>query len=149
LVGLPEPNVAGKKLFLKWRGPYRITDTQNHYVFEVENIIDKKKQIVHGDRVRYYDDAQLNITEEIKAQFAHDNFSYEVKDFIGARINPETGLVQLLVEWKGFTTDESTWEDLVTLHEDVPVLVAKYASKLKSENHELYDDVVKTIGQKS
>jgi hypothetical protein len=116
LIGLPEPNVAGKKLFLKWRGPYRISDTQNHYVFEVENIIDKKKQIVHGDRVRYYDDAQLNITEEIKAQFAHDNFSYEVKDFIGVRINPETEKMQLLVEWKGFTTEESTWEDLVMLY---------------------------------
>jgi hypothetical protein len=46
---------VGQKLALKWRGPYKITDTQN-YAFEVGNIIDKQKQIVHGDRVRYYDD---------------------------------------------------------------------------------------------
>ena len=43
LIGLPEPNIAGKKLYLKWRGPYRVFDTQNNYVFEVENIIDKKE----------------------------------------------------------------------------------------------------------
>jgi hypothetical protein len=109
LIGLPEPNVSGKKLFLKWRGPYRITDTQNNYVFEVENIIDKTKQVVHGDRVRYYDDGKLNITEEIKAQFAHDNFSYEVQDFIGVRSNPSTGRLQLLVAWKGFTSEDNTW----------------------------------------
>ena len=57
LVGIPEPTIAGKKLYLKGRGPYCITDTKNNYVFEVENIINNQKQIVHGDRVRYYDDS--------------------------------------------------------------------------------------------
>jgi hypothetical protein len=81
LTSLSDPNIAEKKLFLKWRGPYRVTDTQNNYVFEVENIVDKKKQIVHGDRVRYYDDSKLNVTEDIKAKFSHDNFSFEVNEF--------------------------------------------------------------------
>jgi hypothetical protein len=45
LVGLPEPTVAGKKLYLKWRGPYRVLATQNNYVFEVENIIDKRSKL--------------------------------------------------------------------------------------------------------
>jgi hypothetical protein len=134
---------------LKWRGPYRIIAAQNNYVFEVENIIDKKSQIVHGDRVRFYEEGTLNITEEIKAQFAHDNFSYEVKDFIGVRIQPETGRVQLLVEWKGFASQDNSWEYLEMLCTDVPVLVAKYARKLKLENHALYGDVEKVVNQKS
>jgi hypothetical protein len=100
LIGLPEPKTAWKKLFLKWRGPFRVTDTQNNYVFEVENIIDMKKQIVHGDRVRFYDDSKLNITEEIKTQFSHDNSSFEVKEFRDARVDPETGKLQFLVSWK-------------------------------------------------
>ena len=41
LIGIPEPTVAGKKLFLKWRGPYCITDTKNNYIFEVEKVIGK------------------------------------------------------------------------------------------------------------
>ena len=45
LIGIPEPTVGGKKLYLKWRGPYRITDTKNNYVFEVENIINNKKKL--------------------------------------------------------------------------------------------------------
>jgi hypothetical protein len=134
---------------LKWRGPFRIIAAQNNYVFEVENIIDKKTQIVHGDRVRFYEDGKLNITEEIKAQFAHDNFSYEVKDFIGVRIQPETGRLQFLVEWKGFTSQDNSWENLEMLCIDVPVLVAKYARKLKSDNHALYDDVARVVNQRS
>ena len=55
----------------------------------------------------------------------------------------------MLVEWKGFTAADNSWEDLVTLLEDVPVLVANYARKLKSENHELCDSVLETIEQKS
>ena len=149
LIGLPEPNTAGKKLFLKWRGPYRITDTQNNFVFEVENIIDRRKQIVHGDRVRYYDDSKLNVTEDIKAQFCHDNLSFEVKEFKGCRISPETGKYQFLVEWKGFSTADNSWEDLENLKMDVPVLVAKYVKKLKSENHDLTEEVTRYINQKS
>jgi hypothetical protein len=101
--------------------------------------------------VRYYEDNKLDITEEIKAQFAHDNFSYEVKNFIGARVNPETGRIQLLVEWKGFTSADNSWEDLETLYADVPVLVAKYSRQLKSENHNLCDEVFRfiTFNQKS
>jgi hypothetical protein len=45
LIGLPEPNIAGRKLYLKWRGPYRIIAAQNNYVFEVENIIDKSRKL--------------------------------------------------------------------------------------------------------
>lgn len=149
LIGLPEPNIAGKKLFLKWRGPYRITGTQKNYVFEVENIIDQKKQIVHGDRVRYYDDSNLNITEDIKAQFSHDNFSYEVANFKGCRTNPETGNIQFLVAWKGFSAEDDSWEDLSNLYTDVPVLVANYSKKLMSEDHILKEEVTKFINQKS
>ena len=149
LIGLPEPNVSGKKLFLKWRGPYRVTDTQNNYVFEVENIVDNKKQIVHGDRVSYYDDSKLNVTEDIKAQFCHDNLSYEVDKFINCRINSETGKIQFLVQWKGFSTTDNTWEDLDNLYSDVPTLVALYLKKLRLENHELSEEVNKFINQKS
>ena len=109
-----------------------------------------KKQIVHGDRVRFYDDSKLNITEEIKTQFSHDNSSFEVKEFRDARVDPETGKLQFLVSWKGFTEADDSWEDLENLHLDVPVLVAQYSRRLKSKSHELSKEVLKFInGQKS
>ena len=47
--------------------------------------------------MRYYDDSKLNVSEDIKAQFSHDNFSYEVNEFHGSRVNPVTGKLQLSV----------------------------------------------------
>ena len=53
LVGVPEPaKMTGRKLFLKWHGPYRVTETKENYVFEVENIVDKNKRWEHGDQIR-------------------------------------------------------------------------------------------------
>jgi hypothetical protein len=68
LVGLPGPFKSnGQNFFLKWRGSFRVTNTADNYIFEVESIFDQKKTWVHGDRMRFYADDQLNITEEIKS----------------------------------------------------------------------------------
>jgi hypothetical protein len=142
LVGVPEPaKMTGRKLFLKWRGPFRITETKDNYVFEVENIIDQTRRWVHGDRIRLYSDDKLEITEEIKKQFAHDNESYQVEKFLDCRLNPENGQLDLLVEWKGFTEDDNSWEPLKNLFEDVPELVKIYQKKLKKEESAYAEDV--------
>jgi hypothetical protein len=134
LVGVPEPaKMTGRKLFLKWRGPYRVTETKDNYVFEVENILDHGRRWVHGDRIRLYSDNNLNVTEEMKKQFAHDNESYEVENFHACRLNPESGQLELLVEWKGFNEEDNSWEPLKNLVEDVPELVRKFAKKQKTE----------------
>ena len=146
LVGDPVPSrSSSKKLNLLWKGPYRVTDTRNNYIFELENILDGVKKVVHGDRIRYYSDNQLNITEEIKDQFAYDSASYEVEQFKGCRVNPQTHQLELLVNWKGFTEDENSWEPLQNLWKDVPALVQNYNKFLKQIRHELADMVLEQI----
>jgi hypothetical protein len=151
LVGVPEPaKMTGRKLFLKWRGPYRITDTKDHYVFEVENIIDHSRRWVHGDRIRLYSDDKLDLTEEIKKQFAHDNESYQVEQFHGCRLNSENHQLEFLVEWKGFTEEENSWEPLQNLFEDVPELTRNYLMKLKKEESAYaqdVDDFIRSLSQ--
>jgi hypothetical protein len=142
LVGVPEPaKMTGRKLFLKWRGPFRITDTRDNYVFEVENIIDRNRRWVHGDRIRLYSDDKLDLTDEIKKQFAHDNESYQVEQFHGCRLSSETHQLELLVEWKGFTEQENSWEPLKNLFEDVPELIRNYQKRLKKEESAYAQDV--------
>ena len=146
LVGDPDPEKrVGKKLFLRWKGPFRITDTLNGYIFQVENIIDSVKRIVHGDRIKYYADKQLEITAEIKDQYAYDNASYEIEQFRECRISPATQQIEFLVDWKGFTQAESSWEPLQTLWADVPNLVQKYHKELKQSGHTLADMVLEEI----
>jgi hypothetical protein len=69
-----------------------------------------------------YSDDKLEMTDEIKKQFAHDNESFQVEQFHDCRRNPENHQLELLVEWKGFTTDENSWELLKNIFEDVPEL---------------------------
>jgi len=102
LVGDPDPvRRPGRKLSLLWKGPFRVTDVLNNYIFEVENIVNNVK-VVHGDRVRFYADDKLNLTEEIKDQFSYDNASYEVEQFRDCRLNTDTHEIEFLVDWKGF-----------------------------------------------
>ena len=69
LVGVPEPaKMTGRKPFLKWRGPYRITETANNHVFKAENIVDHSKRWVHVERIRLYSDEKFEVTEEMKKQ---------------------------------------------------------------------------------
>ena len=41
--------------------------------------MNRERRVVHGDRIRYYTDNQLNVTEKIKDQFGYDSESYEVQ----------------------------------------------------------------------
>ena len=127
LVGIPEPR-AGQKLYLKWRGPYRIMHSARGYVFTVEDLVSGDQKEVHGDRVRFYDDRFLHVTEEMKYQLTHDNSSFEVDELRNVRLNPQTDELELLVKWRGFSEAENTWEPLHGLWEDVPTLVARYAT---------------------
>jgi hypothetical protein len=140
LVGVAEPaKMTGRKLFLKWRGPYRVVDSQANYVFEAEDILDSSRRWIHGDRVRFYEDSKLNVTEEIKRQFAHDNENFLVENLKSCRRNSVTDQLELLVEWRGFSAEEDSWEPLKTLNEDIPVKVRNYVKTLKAEGHELAD----------
>jgi hypothetical protein len=77
------------------------------------------------------------------------SMSYEVKELKVCRICSETGKLQLLVAWKGFTSADDSWEDLENLHLDVFVLVTQYGKKEKKENQELAEEINKFIDHKS
>ena len=80
LVGVVDRH-PNQKLYLKWRRPYRVVELVNGYAFIVENIITQERQQVHGDRLTFYCDSMLNITEELKSQFAFDNANLRLKRF--------------------------------------------------------------------
>ena len=99
-----------------------------------------------------YSDDKLDITEEIKRQFAHDNESYQVEKFHACRLNPENHQLELLVEWKGFTEDDNSWEPLKNLYEDVPELVKNFQKKMREEKTvyaEEIEDYTRGLSQSS
>ena len=108
LVAIPDKRTVDK-LSLTWHGPYRITDVHKNYIFSVENWLTNKVTEVHGDRIQFYNDKSLNITEEIKNQFAFDTVSRKVEKICDARLNKNTMDVEYLVKWKGVSDMENSW----------------------------------------
>ena len=134
LVGVPEKK-HGQKLSLNWRGPYQVMELLSGYVFNVENIITKARQQVHGDRLQFYADSKLNITEEIKTQFGFDNATFEIEKVIDVRLHEEIGELQLLIKWKGFTEAENSWEPATSMLADAPALVKLFHARNKDHRH--------------
>ena len=150
LIGLPEPTkTTGQKLFLKWKGPFRIVNADSNHIFEVENILDGSKRWVPGDKVRFYSDKNLLLTEEIKRQFAHDAERYQVQELKQSSKNTVTQEIEILVSWKGFSDDENSWEPLRNLYEDIRVQIEEYATRLRNERHELASEVAQFIKENS
>jgi hypothetical protein len=121
------------KLRVKWLGPYRVTDTINPRVFEVQSLLDEsKREVVHAQRMRMYADAALNVTEDLRNQAAYDDVTH-VTGFSNFR-EMDDDTLQLRTQWLGFEPSEATWEDVRRLHEDVPVMVVRYLRTIEGES---------------
>jgi hypothetical protein len=55
----------GDKLTLRWRGPRRVVGALSDHVFEVEDLLSGSTNTVHSSRLRYYQDASLDVTAEL------------------------------------------------------------------------------------
>ena len=117
--------VARNKLQVRWCGPYQVTDTINEHVYTVRDIVLGKDSVVHAARLRFYADATLEITEDLKDQAAHDSHRFYVERIMGWRtLDDDT--VQLKVRWVGFTAAQDSWEPATALHADVPEVVLRW-----------------------
>jgi len=122
---------AGAKLLVGWQGPYRVVKIKNPWIYLIQDLNTDSIKEVHTSRLKFYQDKTLNITEELREQAAHNQQGYEVKSFLGHRLNPTTKEWELLTQWKGFSDLEATWESLKTLFDDIPEKVRKYVEKLQ------------------
>ena len=132
----------------RWVGPYQIISTVNEYVYRIKHIITNKILEAHAVRMRFYSDASLDITEELKKHVAQQGILLDVKTFLGHKKN-ESGEWALRVQWAGFEQSEATWEPLSTLAEDVPVLIAQYAATLPNESELFVTAAREQVGKKS
>jgi len=121
---------TGAKLLVRWLGPYRITQCKNEWIFIIEDLNTGSTKEVHSSRLKFYQDKNLKLTEEIKLQAAQNQQGYEVKSFRDHRKNLGTKEWELLTEWRGFSIQEATWETLKGLYDDLPEKVKKYVDKL-------------------
>ena len=116
--------VPRNKLRVKWLGPMRVVDTVHDRVWILEDLLTKKRQTVHGQRLMKYADRQLQVTEDLCNQIAYDDV-FQVEKFINWRITDDDEM-EVRVRWLGFTAAGDSWEPPQRLHEDVPVMLEQY-----------------------
>jgi hypothetical protein len=125
------------KFQVKWKGPRRVTSVESNYVFVVENLLTKELKAAHATRLRFYEDKELNVTDELSQAAEHiDHQLYVVSQILDARYNKQEMFHGLFVAWRGFPVGKATWEPYSVMDVDVPGMVAKFL-----ESHEDIDTV--------
>ena len=114
------------KLLVTWRGPFQITETIGTHLFVIKHLIDGTEHEVHAQRLKFYCDESLEVSEELAEFIMGQGSVLTVEAFLDHRWNTTSLIFELLVKWKGFSALEQSWEPLLTLFEDVPKLVDDY-----------------------
>ncbi|OWZ04248.1 Chromodomain protein [Phytophthora megakarya] len=143
------------KLSVKWCGPAQVTSAVSAWIFIVKNLITGDEREVHASRLKFYSDQTLDVTEELLAHIAHNSEGHVVARLLDSRYNEAEKQFELLVNWRGLSSIENSWEPAVTLLEDVPVIVKNFvrdqrrtpktkklaetaaASEVEARNHQL------------
>ena len=89
------------KFLMTWTGLWRVVVAQRPHAYGVQNIVSGEVRDVHVARMRFYADAALEITAELKDVFQH---GFTLRDFEMAAIvdmaNAENGSgFEVEVEW--------------------------------------------------
>lgn len=122
----------GRKPCLKWTGPYRVIGYMSDYIFEVEDILSKKSEELHGRRLKCFRNKSFQVTEEVRNHLSYQRDELlVVKEFEDIRNND--GSIEILFHWRGFPAEEAEWTSLEALQEDVPVLIKEYLEKIEKE----------------
>ena len=121
-----EAVVSGQKLRVTWRGPRQITAIKSPWICEVEDLVNKRRKEVHISRIRLYSEGQLDVTDELRLQAAHNERNLEVEKFLGVHRDVASGEWQVHVLWRGFEASESSWEPMLAMADDVPAKLRQY-----------------------
>ena len=70
--------VVANKLSAHWRGPRRIIAVESEWVYHVQDLLTQVVTVVHSSRIKFYDDASLNVSEELLQHVAFQQSGYEV-----------------------------------------------------------------------
>jgi len=115
------------KLTLQWKGPQRVVRAESDWVFEVEDLINQSRSLVHANRLKFYSDADLDVTEELLDTINHNSPHYNtVVKLLDLAYDRHQRLWKVQAKWRGFDHEEPTWEPLCNMQEDIPDMLATF-----------------------
>jgi hypothetical protein len=123
-----DKRIRGNKLLARWIGPFRVVEALPHS-FMVQHLVTGVRYDVHGSRLKYYHDADLDVTAEVLEHVSLQGIVLEVRAIVGHRFNRTSAEWELCVAWKGLQEIEDSWEPFPAMFRDVPALVTQYVER--------------------
>lgn len=121
--------INGHKVSVIWCGPQRVTTEVSDLVFECEDLISNNLSILHANRLKFYANAQLAISDELLDTIANNKSNHStVENLLDLRWNGDKNQYDVCTKWLGFDHDAPapTWEPLNNLWEDIPAMPSKF-----------------------
>ena len=115
-----------------------ISSDGSDIIIEVQQLLgDNKVTTSHVNRIKRLAGPELNETTELVTAALHSKQRFEVDYITTWRLVDND--IQLQVHWKGWQECDRTWENAVTLHEDVPATVINYLQEVQNDHVKLRD----------
>jgi len=129
-------NKIKSKLQIKWAGPYRVTKTLNAHLYEIQNLLDKDDVfIAHATRLKFYSYKSMKQTELLDDNLkVQESLRFKVKNIVEHKYNAQSQQYEFLIEWTGFSSFDNSWEPVLNILADVPIIVHNYVKKLVNTN---------------
>jgi hypothetical protein len=83
-----DARLPNNKLLGQWLGPFRITEAFPH-AFKVEHLVTDKTYEVHGSRLKYYADSDLNMDVVMQELVTSQGIALDVSVFVDHRSNED------------------------------------------------------------
>jgi len=131
-------HVQGNKLTVMWVGPYQVMSATRHNAFEVQHVVTGKTVKVHASRLKYYDDASLQMREDLIDHVASQGQMLDVEAMTDHHWHPTKNDYEIKVQWCGYEPIEDSWEPFRNLMGDVPTLLSKYVEESNDNKLKLH-----------
>jgi hypothetical protein len=120
------------KLLGQCLGPFKVVEARPHS-FGIQHLISGREYDVHGSRLKFYADAELNQTAELLELVSSQGMMLGVQAICDHRFNESLERWELLVSWRGLQAIENSWEPFTNLLHDVPTKVHDYVKMSDDE----------------
>ena len=125
-------------------GPYLVTGTDSDWVFQIKHLANDKVIRAHAERLEFYSDKSLNVSEELREQLRFQLESYDVERLMDVRYNRRLRGYEVLTRWHGFQEADDSWEPLEEMAASVPALVRRLrdASRISAQAKSAIDSAL-------
>ena len=142
---------VNSKIHIRWKGPYRVIKCLWTQVYRIQHLIDTDIVLeAHAIRMKYYGHPSMEITEILIDNVNHqDSLRFSIKNIHEHRYDEHSKAYEFLVQWKGFSILENSWEPFETLFQDAPLVLKKYARTLpKTSDNDVLTDYLTHISSR-